>query len=96
MSEKNREREYYWITNTQLAKLSSGLNLKAKQTMIKEIIKLQNLAGKGKKLVPVVSLKAIKEFCEDFKFKNPEMEGANLALNYLLSWAENQGGGKQK
>ena len=38
---------------------------------------------------PVVSLQALRVFVEDFKFKNPEMEGANLALKHLLSWAEN-------
>ena len=82
MSEKSRTRNYYWVSNTQLARLSSGLNLKAKQTLIKEIIKLQDLAGKGKQ----VSVVSVEEF-ERFK---SEAEAVILQKNRKIMEWENQ------
>ena len=68
-----------------------GYSITVAGTKIKDNV----IIVKKDKPVPVVSLQALRVFVEDFKFKNPEMEGANLALKHLLSWAENQGGEKK-
>ena len=82
MSEKSRTRNYYWISNSQLAIFSSGLNLKARQVLAKEIIKLQDLAGIGKQ---VPRAKEAKEVWEQYKviqkeFKEWKQEGKALEI----------------